>query len=146
MADDDALLREGIASLLTAAGHDVVAQADDAATLRQAVRTTVPEVVIADIRMPPTQTWEGLDVAREIRSEFPQIAILLLSAHAEVDTAIELLESGDGIGYLLKSRVANAADLLDAVERVCEGGSVIDTELVREMLGATAPIRSRWLS
>ncbi len=142
MADDDALLREGIASLLTAAGHDVVAQAGDAATLRQAVRTTVPEVVIADIRMPPTQTWEGLDVAREIRSEFPQIAILLLSAHAEVDTAIELLESGDGLGYLLKSRVANAADLLDAVERVCEGGSVIETELVREMLGATAPSRS----
>jgi DNA-binding NarL/FixJ family response regulator len=136
LADDDALLREGIASLLTAAGHDVVAQAADAATLREAVRNTVPEVVIADIRMPPTQTWEGLDVAREIRSEFPQIAILLLSAHAEVDTGIELLESGDGLGYLLKSRVANAAGLLDAVERVCEGGSVIETELVREMLGA----------
>jgi DNA-binding NarL/FixJ family response regulator len=136
VADDDALLREGIASLLIAAGHDVVAQAADAPTLRQAVRDMVPEVVIADIRMPPTQTWEGLDVAREIRSEFPQIAILLLSAHAEVDTAIELLESGDGLGYLLKSRVANAADLLDAVERLCEGGSVIDTGLVREMLGA----------
>jgi DNA-binding NarL/FixJ family response regulator len=100
------------------------------------VRTTVPEVVIADIRMPPTQTWEGLDVAREIRSEYPQIAILLLSAHADVDTAIELLERGNGLGYLLKSRVANAAALLDAVERVCEGGSVIETELVREMLGA----------
>ena len=117
VADDDALLREGIVSLLTAAGHDVVAQADDAATLRDAVRTTVPDVVIADIRMPPTQTWEGLDAAREIRAEFPQIAILLLSAHVEVDTAIELLESGDGIGYLLKSRVAKAADLLEAVER-----------------------------
>ena len=104
-------------------------------------KSTVPEVVIADIRMPPTQTWEGLDVAREIRSEFPQIAILLLSAHAEVDTAIELLESGDGLGYLLKSRVADAADLLDAVERVCEGGSVIDTELVREVLKSpTEPI------
>ncbi len=136
VADDDALLREGIVSLLTAAGHDVVAQADDAATLRDAVRETVPEVVIADIRMPPTQTWEGLDVAREIRSEFPEIAILLLSAHVEVDTAIDLLESGDGIGYLLKSRVAKATDLLEAVERISDGGSVIDAALVREMLGA----------
>ena len=136
VADDDALLREGIVSLLTAAGHDVVAQADDAATLRDAVRETVPEVVIADIRMPPTQTWEGLDVAREIRSEFPEIAILLLSAHVEVDTAIDLLQSGDGIGYLLKSRVAKATDLLEAVERISDGGSVIDAALVREMLGA----------
>jgi DNA-binding NarL/FixJ family response regulator len=136
VADDDALLREGIVSLLTLAGHDVVAQAFDAPTLRDAVRETVPDVVIADIRMPPTQTWEGLDVAREIRAEFPQIAILLLSAHVEVDTAIDLLESGDGIGYLLKSRVAKGADLVDAVERVGDGGSVIDTALVREMFGA----------
>ena len=136
LADDDALLREGIASLLTAAGHVVVAQAADAETLRAAVRESVPDVVIADIRMPPTQTWEGLDAAREIRAEFPQIAILLLSAHVELETAVELLESGDGIGYLLKSRVAKTADLLDAVERVCEGGSVIDAALVREMLGA----------
>jgi serine/threonine-protein kinase PknK len=136
VADDDALLREGIVSLLTAAGHNVVAQADDAATLRQAVRSTVPDVVITDIRMPPTQTWEGLDVAREIRSEFPEIAILLLSAHVEVDTAIDLLQSGDGIGYLLKSRVAKASDLLEGVERICDGGSVIDAALVREMLGA----------
>ncbi len=136
MADDDALLREGIVSLLTAAGHDVVAQADDAATLRYTVRETLPEVVIADIRMPPTQTSEGLDVAREIRSQFPKIAILLLSAHVEVDTAIDLLQSGDGIGYLLKSRIAKATDLLEAVERISEGGSVIDAGLVREMLGA----------
>ncbi len=136
VADDDALLREGIVSLLNAAGHDVVAQADDAATLRHTVRETMPEVVIADIRMPPTHTYEGLDVAREIRSEFPTIAILLLSAHVEVDTAIDLLQSGDGIGYLLKSRVAKATDLLEAVERISEGGSVIDAALVREMLGA----------
>jgi DNA-binding NarL/FixJ family response regulator len=135
VADDDALLREGIVSLLSAAGHEVVAQAADAPTLRDAVRATAPEVVIADIRMPPTQTWEGLEVAREIRAEFPKVAILLLSAHIEVDTAIDLLESGDGIGYLLKSRVARAADLLEAVERVAEGGSVIDAALVREVLG-----------
>jgi DNA-binding NarL/FixJ family response regulator len=136
VADDDALLREGIVSLLTGAGHDVVAQAGDAPTLREVVRETVPDVVIADIRMPPTQTWEGLDVAREIRAEFPNVAILLLSAHIEVDTAIDLLESGDGVGYLLKSRVAKASDLLEAVERVAEGGSVIDAALVREVLGA----------
>ncbi len=136
VADDDALLREGIVSLLIGAGHDVVAQADDAPTLRDAVRVTAPEVVIADIRMPPTQTWEGLDVAREIRAESPTVAILLLSAHIEVDTAIDLLESGDGIGYLLKSRVAKATDLLEAVERVAEGGSIIDAALVREVLGA----------
>jgi DNA-binding NarL/FixJ family response regulator len=136
VADDDALLREGIVSMLTLAGHDVVAQAADGPTLRDAVRETVPDVVIADIRMPPTQTWEGLDVAREIRAEFPHIAILLLSAHVEVDTAIDLLESGDGIGYLLKSRVAKGSDLLDAVERVGDGGSVIDAALVREMFGA----------
>ncbi len=136
VADDDALLREGIVSLLTSAGHDVIAHADDAPTLRDAVRVTVPEVVIADIRMPPTQGWEGLEVAREIRAEFPKVAILLLSAHVEVDTAIDLLESGDRIGYLLKSSIAKATDLLDAVERVAEGGSVIDAALVREVIGA----------
>jgi serine/threonine-protein kinase PknK len=136
VGEDDALLREGIASLLTAAGHDVVAQAGDAPTLRDAVRATVPDIMISDIRMPPTQTWEGLDVAREIRSELPQIGILLLSAHTEVDTAIDLLRSGDGIGYLLKSRVSKAGDLLDAVNRVADGESVIDPGLIREMLGA----------
>ena len=100
------------------------------------MRDTVPEVVIADIRTPPTQTWGRTGRRARNRSEFPQISILLLSAHAEVDTAIELLESGDGLGYLLESCVANAAGLLDAVERVCEGGSVIDAGLVGEMLGA----------
>ena len=136
VADDDGLLREGIVSLLTLAGHDVVAQAGDAPTLRAAVRETVPDVVIADIRMPPSHTWEGLDVAREIRAELPQVAILLLSAHVEVDTALDLLESGDGIGYLLKSRVAKGSDLVDAVQRVSNGEAVIDTGLVREMLNA----------
>jgi serine/threonine-protein kinase PknK len=96
----------------------------------------VPDVVVADIRMPPTQTWEGLDAARLIRSELPQVGILLLSAHTEVETAIDLIGSGDGIGYLLKSRVAKADDLLDAVERVAAGGSVIDPGLISEMLGA----------
>jgi serine/threonine-protein kinase PknK len=139
VGEDDALLREGIASLLTAAGHDVVAQAGDAPTLRDTVRATVPDIMISDIRMPPTQTWEGLDVAREIRSEFPQIGILLLSAHTEVDTAIDLLRSGDGIGYLLKSRVSKPGDLLDAVNRVADGESVIDPGLIREMLGARRP-------
>ena len=136
IADDDALLREGIASLLSSAGHDVVAQAADGVGLRSAVWATVPDLVIADIRMPPSQTWEGLDAARDIRAEFPGMGVLLLSAHTEVETAIDLIGDGEGIGYLLKSRVASGEELLDAVERVASGGSVIDPGLVREMLNA----------
>jgi DNA-binding NarL/FixJ family response regulator len=136
VADDDALLREGIASLLSGAGYEVVAEAADGPTLTERVRVTVPDVVITDIRMPPTQTWEGLDAARTIRAEFPDIAVLLLSAHIELDTAVEILESGDGVGYLLKSRIAKASELLEAVARVADGGSVIDPALVREVLGA----------
>jgi serine/threonine-protein kinase PknK len=134
VADDDALLREGIASLLSGAGYDVAGQAGDADTLAELVRAEVPDLVIVDIRMPPTQTWEGLDAARAIRSEFPQIGILLLSAHAEVETAIDLLEGGERIGYLLKSTVVRAADLIDALERIAQGGSVVDSALVRELV------------
>jgi serine/threonine-protein kinase PknK len=134
VADDDALLREGIASLLSGAGYDVAGQAGDGETLAELVRAEVPDLVIVDIRMPPTQTWEGLDAARAIRSEFPQIGILLLSAHAEVETAIDLLEGGERIGYLLKSTVVRAADLIDALERIAQGGSVVDSALVRELV------------
>src|SRR5216683_875180 len=96
IADDDVLLREGIASLLTAAGYDVVGQAGDAAALDKIVRDKVPDLAVIDIRMPPTQTWEGLDAARAIRAELPQVGILLLSAHVEVETAIDLLEAASG--------------------------------------------------
>jgi DNA-binding NarL/FixJ family response regulator len=134
VADDDVLLREGIASLLSGAGHKVVGQAGDRKELEDLVRDHAPEVVIVDIRMPPTHTTEGLDAARTMRSQSPEIAILLLSAHVEVETAMDLLASGERIGYLLKDRVMNAADLLDAVERVARGGSVLDPALVGELV------------
>jgi DNA-binding NarL/FixJ family response regulator len=134
VADDDALLREGIASILSAAGYDVVGQAGDADSLAELVRTELPDVAVIDIRMPPTNTWEGLDAARTIRASYPQIGILLLSAHVEIEIAIDLLEGGEGIGYLLKRRVMTAGDLVDAVARIASGGSVIDPALVQELI------------
>jgi DNA-binding NarL/FixJ family response regulator len=134
VADDDVLLREGIASLLSGAGHEVVGQAGDRKQLEDLVRDHAPDVVIVDIRMPPTHTTEGLDAARTMRSESPETAILLLSAHVEVETAMDLLASGERIGYLLKDRVMNATDFLDAVERVARGGSVLDPALVGELV------------
>jgi DNA-binding NarL/FixJ family response regulator len=122
LADDDVLLREGIASLLGNAGYEVVGQAGDGRELVELVREQRPDLVVVDIRMPPTHTTEGLEAARAIRSEFPEIGILLLSAHVEVETAVDLLEEGERIGYLLKSRVMKAADFLDAVERIARGG------------------------
>ena len=136
MAEDDVLLREGIASLLAGAGFDVVGQAGDAPTLEAAVREHVPDLAIIDIRMPPTQTWEGLDAARVIRAEHPEIGLLLLSAHVEIETAIDLLESGERFGYLLKSRVLRVADLVDALERIADGGSVVDPALVQELVAS----------
>src|ERR671918_62152 len=137
LADDDVLLREGIASLLGNAGYDVVGQAGDAASLIDMVREQRPELVVIDIRMPPNHTTEGLEAARTIRNDFPEMGILLLSAHVEVETALDLLEEGERIGYLLKSRVVRAADFLDAVERVANGGSVFDPSLFQALLGAS---------
>jgi serine/threonine-protein kinase PknK len=134
VAEDDVLLREGIASLLSGAGFDVVGQVGDATALASIVREQVPDLVVADIRMPPTQHLEGLDAAREIRSEFPQIGILVLSAHVEIDKALDLLENGERIGYLLKSRVMKAGDVVDALQRISDGGSVIDPALVQELV------------
>jgi DNA-binding NarL/FixJ family response regulator len=135
LADDDVLLREGIASLLGNAGYEVVGQAGDAATLAELVRRHSPGLAVIDIRMPPSHTTEGLEAARAIRTEFPEVGILLLSAHVEVETALDLLEEGERIGYLLKSRVMKAADFLDAVERIVRGGSVVDPALVKELVG-----------
>jgi DNA-binding NarL/FixJ family response regulator len=134
VAEDDLLLREGVASLLREAGFDVVGQVGDAAELEAVVREQLPDLAVVDIRMPPTQTWEGLDAARSIRADFPQIGILLLSAHVEIETAIDLLERGEGIGYLLKSRILKVADVVDALERICDGGSVVDPALVQELV------------
>jgi DNA-binding NarL/FixJ family response regulator len=134
VAEDDVLLREGIASLLDREGFDVVGAVGEPDALTTLVRETSPDVVVVDIRMPPTQTWEGLDAAGAIRSQWPQIGILLLSAHVEIETAIDLLEGGRGIGYLLKSRVMNVADVVDALERVADGGSVVDPALVQDLV------------
>jgi DNA-binding NarL/FixJ family response regulator len=133
IADDSVLLREGIASLLNGSGYDVVGQAGDGDRLVEIVRDLAPDLAIIDIRMPPTHTWEGIEVAKIIRSESPSIGILLLSAHVELETAIDLLESSESIGYLLKDRVMKVADLIDALERIAEGGSVVDPAIVLEL-------------
>jgi DNA-binding NarL/FixJ family response regulator len=134
IADDDVLVREGVASLLDRSGFEVVGQAGDAKALEGFVRELGPDLVVVDIRMPPTHTVEGLEAARAIRAAFPAIGILLLSAHVEIETAMDLLEGGERIGYLLKSRVMNAADFVDALERVARGGLVIDPALVQELV------------
>jgi serine/threonine-protein kinase PknK len=134
LAEDDVLLRECLASLLDRSGLDVVGQAGDGAQLLALVRDNTPELVVVDIRMPPTHTTEGLDAARVIRDEFPDIGILVLSAHVEVEQAMELLASGRGIGYLLKSRVTDVADFIDTLERIANGASVLDPALVKELV------------
>jgi DNA-binding NarL/FixJ family response regulator len=134
IADDDVLLREGIASLLERSGFDVVGQAGDATEMLNLVRETTPDVAIIDIRMPPSHTTEGLEAARAIRGELPGIGILLLSAHVEVDEAMDLLAGGQAIGYLLKSRVTDVGDFVETVERIARGGSVVDPGLVAELV------------
>jgi DNA-binding NarL/FixJ family response regulator len=136
VADDDVLLREGLASLLGRSGFDVVGQAGDATELLDAVRELQPELAVVDIRMPPTHGTEGLDAAKTIRQEWPEIAILVLSAHVDVDHAMELLAGGRSIGYLLKSRVTDVADFVDTVSRIANGASVVDPALVAELVSA----------
>jgi DNA-binding NarL/FixJ family response regulator len=134
LADDDTLLREGIASVLRAAGFDVIGQAHDASELLTLVREQHPDLAIIDIRMPPEYQTEGLEAARQIREEFPATGILVLSAHAEVDQAMELLAAGHGVGYLLKSRVTDIADFAETAARIAAGGSVVDPGLVQELV------------
>ncbi|BBY92548.1 DNA-binding response regulator [Mycobacterium gallinarum] len=136
LADDDVLLRAGLASLLEGAGFEVVGQADDGGQLLDLVRAMTPDLVVTDIRMPPTNTSEGLDAARQIRQELPDTAIMVLSAHVAVDDAMDLLAAGDRIGYLLKSRVTDVADFIDSLERVARGASLVDPALVRELVSA----------
>jgi DNA-binding NarL/FixJ family response regulator len=136
LAEDDVLLREGLASLLERSGYAVVGQTGDGPRLPVLAREARPDLVVADIRMPPTHTTEGLEAARVIRQELPDTAILVLSAYAEVEHAMELLASGRGIGYLLKSRITNVDEFLDALARVARGGSVVDPALVRELVAA----------
>jgi len=136
LADDDVLLREGLASLLERSGFDVVEQCGNAQQLTALVRQQRPELVIVDIRMPPGHSTEGLDAAREIRSEFPDTAILVLSAHVEVEHAMDLLASGQRSGYLLKSRVITVDDFIETLRRVVGGASVVDPVLVKELVAA----------
>ena len=136
LADDDVLLREGVASLLERYGFDVVGQAGDAPELLALVREHEPELVIVDIRMPPAHSTEGLDAARVIRQEFPAAGILVLSAHVEVDEAMELLAGGQGIGYLLKSRITDVAEFIETIRRIARGESVVDPVLVQELVAA----------
>src|SRR5689334_15048083 len=136
VADDDVLLREGLASLLHRSGIEVVGQAGDAAALLDLVRAETPDLVLVDIRMPPTHTTEGLDAARVIREEAPGIGIVVLSAHVDVEHAMELLAGGHAIGYLLKTRVTDVDDFIDTVHRVAHGASVVDPALVAELVGA----------
>jgi serine/threonine-protein kinase PknK len=136
LADDDVLLREGLAGLLARSGYEIVGQSGDAPALAELVHAHHPELVIVDIRMPPTHTTEGLQAARAIRAEAPETAILVLSAHVEVEHAMDLLESGERIGYLLKSRVTDVDDFLGMVESIVNGASIVDPALVRELVAA----------
>jgi serine/threonine-protein kinase PknK len=136
LAEDDVLLREGLASLLERSGFEVAGQAGDAAQLLRLVAEAAPELVVVDIRMPPTHTTEGLDAARQIRRQHPQVGILVLSAHVEVDHAMELLAGGRGVGYLLKTRVTDLEEFLDTLQRIARGGSVVDPGLVAELVAA----------
>jgi serine/threonine-protein kinase PknK len=130
------LLRQGLAALLREAGYDVIGQAGDAEALIELVRNGQPDIAIVDIRMPPSHTTEGLEAARTIREESPQIAILVLSAHIEVEHAMDLLGAGRGIGYLLKTRVGDVDELTEALERIRSGGTIVDPTLVEELVRA----------
>jgi DNA-binding NarL/FixJ family response regulator len=136
VADDDVLLREGVASLLERTGFDVVGRAGDGGELIELVRRLKPDLVLVDIRMPPTHSVEGLEAARAIRRELPDTGIVVLSAHVEVEHAMELLESGRRTGYLLKGRVTDVDEFIETLDRIARGASVIDPALVQELVAA----------
>src|SRR5919199_6971664 len=136
IADDSVLLREGLARLLEDVGFEVAGQAGNAEDLLRKVRAHHPDVAVTDIRMPPTQTDEGLRAAQQIRAEMPAVGVLVLSQHIDEGYAFELLQgSAEGVGYLLKDRVSDIAGFTDALRRVGDGGSVLDPEVVGQLLG-----------
>jgi DNA-binding NarL/FixJ family response regulator len=136
VAEDSVLLREGVARLLQEAGHEVVGQAGDADDLMRKVRAHKPDLAVVDVRMPPTQTDEGLRAAKMIRAELPDCGVLVLSGYVEPTYAQELLaENAEGLGYLLKDRVSDVTAFADAVERVGAGGSALDPEVVSVLMG-----------
>ncbi|MGH3855214.1 MAG: response regulator [Pseudonocardiaceae bacterium] len=136
-AEDDTLLRNGLASVLERHSFEAVGQTAGASQLVALVRQPAPDLVVVDIRMPPTNTTEGPQAAARIRQEFPNIGILVLSAHAETEHAMELLASGSGICYLLKSRIVSVSEFIETLQRIAKGGSVVDPALVQE------PVSSR---
>jgi DNA-binding NarL/FixJ family response regulator len=138
VAEDSAILRAGLVELLTLRGHEVVAEVKDAEALRRAVLEHRPDVSIVDIRMPPAFTDEGLRAALDLRRQHPSTAILLFSQYVETSYAAELLaDRAGGVGYLLKDRVADVSDFLDALRRVAAGQTVLDPEVVSQLFGAT---------
>jgi DNA-binding NarL/FixJ family response regulator len=134
IAEDTVLLREGLAGLLEDAGHDVVGRVGDAEMLLAVVAEHEPELAIVDVRMPPTYEDEGMKAAAEIRRSHPGTAVLVLSQHIESRHAVDLVGSGGGFGYLLKDRVLDVDDFLDAAQRVSKGGSALDPEVVKHLL------------
>jgi DNA-binding NarL/FixJ family response regulator len=136
VADDSVLLREGIVRILSDAGFEVVGQAGDADDLVRKVSAHKPDVAIVDVRMPPTNTDDGLRAAQKIRAEYPTCGVLVLSQYIEEGYALELLsENAEGVGYLLKDRVADVDRFTESVQRVGEGGSALDPEVVAQLLG-----------
>jgi DNA-binding NarL/FixJ family response regulator len=136
LADDDVLLREGLVGLLERYGFEVLGHCGNAPELITLVREHRPELAIIDIRMPPSHTNEGLDAARVIREDIPQTAVVVLSAHVQVEDATDLLARGERTGYLLKSRITDVDQFIATLERVVGGGSVVDPVLVRELVAA----------
>jgi DNA-binding NarL/FixJ family response regulator len=136
LADDDVLLREGLAGLLGRSGFDVVGQAGNATELVDLVRDHRPDLAIVDIRMPPTHTNEGLEAAATIRAEVPDTAIVVLTAHVQVERATELLEGGHRSGYLLKTRVTDVDEFTDTLQRIVRGAAVVDPALASELVAS----------
>jgi DNA-binding NarL/FixJ family response regulator len=136
LADDDVLLREGLAGLLDRSGFEVVGKSGTPSELIELARQLRPELVIVDIRMPPTHTTEGLDAASSIREELPDTAIVVLTAHVQVERATELLAGGERVGYLLKTRVTDVEEFVDTLWRIVKGGAVVDPALVQELVTA----------
>jgi DNA-binding NarL/FixJ family response regulator len=134
IAEDTALLREGLAGLLEDAGHSVVARVGDAESLLAVVAEHEPDLAVVDVRMPPTYDDEGMKAAAEIRRIHPQTAVLVLSQHVEARHAVDLVGSGGGFGYLLKDRVLDVDSFLDAAQRVCDGGTALDPEVVKHLI------------
>ncbi len=138
IAEDAAIMRDGLTQTLTRRGHDVVAAVADGESLRQAVAACLPDVAIIDVRMPPTHTDEGLRAAQSIRQDHPGVGVLVFSQYIETQSAADLLAGApEGVGYLLKDRVADVSDFIDAITRVAAGGTVLDPEVVRHLLRAS---------